>query len=149
MRIDRLTSKMQHAFADAQSMAVGQSHNELSPVHLLLALLDQQGSPLTPLIKQSGSDAARVRVELKKLLEQLPTVSQYDGNVQVSQSLGRLLNLADRDSQQRGDQYISSELVLLSAMELGDATSKALEAAGLDKKRLAVAIENLRGGEAV
>lgn len=149
MRIDRLTSKMQHAFADAQSMAVGQSHNELAPVHLLLALLDQQGSPLTPLIKQSGSDSARVRAELKKLLEQLPTVSQYDGNVQVSQSLGRLLNLADRDSQQRGDQYISSELVLLSALELGDATSKALEAAGLDKKRLVVAIENLRGGEAV
>ncbi|SFX75995.1 ATP-dependent chaperone ClpB [Marinospirillum alkaliphilum] len=149
MRIDRLTSKMQHAFADAQSMAVGQSHNELAPVHLLLALLDQQGSPLTPLIKQAGSDSSRVRSELKKLLEQLPTVSQYDGNVQVSQALGRLLNLADRDSQQRGDQYISSELVLLAAMELNDNTSKALETAGLNKKRLQSAIEQIRGGQAV
>lgn len=149
MRIDRLTSKMQTAFADAQSMAVGQSHNEIAPVHLLLALLDQQGSPLTPLIKQAGSDASRVRSELKKLLEQLATIGQHDGNVGVSQALGRLLNLADRDSQQRGDQYISSELVLLAALELKDDTSKALEAAGLDKQRLEVAVENLRGGEKV
>ena len=149
MRIDRLTSKMQTAFADAQSMAVGQSHNEIAPVHLLLALLDQQGSPLTPLIKQAGSDASRVRSELKKLLEQLATIGQHDGNVGVSQALGRLLNLADRDSQQRGDQYISSELVLLAALDLKDDTSKALEAAGLDKQRLEVAVENLRGGEKV
>lgn len=149
MRIDRLTSKMQNAFADAQSMAVGQSHNEIAPVHLLLALLDQQGSPLTPLIKQAGSDAGRVRSELKKLLEQLATIGQPDGNVQVSQALGRLLNLADRDSQQRGDQYISSELVLLAALDLKDDTSKALEAASLNKKRLEVAVENLRGGEKV
>jgi len=149
MRIDRLTSKMQNAFADAQSMAVGQSHNEIAPVHLLLALLDQQGSPLTPLIKQSGSDASRVRNELKKLLEQLATMGQHDGNVGVSQALGRLLNLADRDSQQRGDQYISSELVLLAALDLKDDTSKALESAGLNKKRLEAAVENLRGGEQV
>lgn len=149
MRIDRLTSKMQNAFADAQSLAVGQSHNELAPVHLLLALLDQQGNPLSPLIKQAGSDAVRVRSELKKQLAQLPTVSHYDGNVQVSQTLGRLLNLADRDAQQRGDQYISSELVLLAALELQDDTSRALEQAGLNKKRLEVAIDQVRGGEAV
>lgn len=149
MRIDRLTSKMQTAFADAQSMAVGQSHNEIAPAHLLLALLDQQGSPLTPLVKQAGSDAARVRNELKKLLEQLATMGQHDGNVGVSQALGRLLNLADRDSQQRGDQYISSELVLLAALDLKDDTSKALETAGLNKKRLEAAVENLRGGEKV
>lgn len=149
MRIDRLTSKMQNAFADAQSLAVGQSHNELAPVHLLLALLDQQGNPLSPLIKQAGSDATRVRSELKKQLAQLPTVSHYDGNVQVSQTLGRLLNLADRDAQQRGDQYISSELVLLAALELQDDTSRALEQAGLNKKRLEVAIDQVRGGEAV
>ncbi|GLR63975.1 ATP-dependent chaperone ClpB [Marinospirillum insulare] len=149
MRIDRLTSKMQNAFADAQSMAVGQSHNEIAPVHLLLALLDQQGSPLTPLIKQAGSDASRVRSELKKLLDQLATMGQHDGNVGVSQALGRLLNLADRDSQQRGDQYISSELVLLAALDLKDDTSKALEAAGLNKQRLETAVENLRGGEKV
>lgn len=149
MRIDRLTSKMQTAFADAQSMAVGQSHNEIAPAHLLLALLDQQGSPLTPLVKQAGSDATRVRNELKKLLEQLATMGQHDGNVGVSQALGRLLNLADRDSQQRGDQYISSELVLLAALDLKDDTSKALETAGLNKKRLEIAVENLRGGEKV
>ncbi len=149
MRIDRLTSKMQNAFADAQSMAVGQNHNEIAPTHLLLALLDQQGSPLTPLLKQAGSDAGRVRNELRKLLEQLATMGQPDGNVGVSQALGRLLNLADRDSQQRGDQYISSELVLLAALELKDDTSKALEAAGLNKQRLEVAVENLRGGEKV
>jgi ATP-dependent Clp protease ATP-binding subunit ClpB len=130
-------------------MAVGQSHNEIAPTHLLLALLDQQGSSLKPLAKQAGSDPARIRQELKKVLEGLATVSQHDGNVQGSQSLGRLLNLADRDSQQRGDQYISSELVLLAALELGDETTKALEKAGLNKKRLEAAIEQLRGGEAV
>ncbi|MDR9469107.1 ATP-dependent chaperone ClpB [Marinospirillum sp.] len=149
MRIDRLTSKMQTAFADAQSMAVGQSHNEIAPAHLLLALLDQQGSSLKPLIKQAGSDPGKIRNELNRVLESLPTMSQHDGNVQGSQSLGRLLNLADRDSQQRGDQYISSELVLLAALELGDETAKSLEKAGLNKKRLEAAIEQLRGGEAV
>ncbi|SFC50671.1 ATP-dependent Clp protease ATP-binding subunit ClpB [Marinospirillum celere] len=149
MRIDRLTSKMQNAFADAQSMAVGQSHNEIAPVHLLLSLLDQQGGSLKPLIKQAGSDPSRVRQELKQVLESLATVSQHDGNIQVSQSLGRLLNLADRDCQQRGDQYISSELVLLAALELADATAKALEKAGLKKDRVQAAIEQIRGGEAV
>ncbi|WP_114417939.1 ATP-dependent chaperone ClpB [Marinospirillum perlucidum] len=149
MRIDRLTSKMQNAFADAQSMAVGQNHNEISPIHLLLALLDQQGSSLKPLIKQAGSDPAKLRNELNKALDSLPSVSQHDGNVQVSQSMGRLLNLADRDAQQRGDQYISSELVLLAAMDLGDATAKALNTAGLKKERLEAAIDQVRGGEAV
>lgn len=150
MRIDRLTSKLQNAFADAQSMAVGRSHNELAPAHLLLALLEQEDSPLKPLIRQAGGDAGRLRGSLDEVLNRLPTVSgQYDGNVQLSQALGRLLNLADRESQKRGDQYIASELVLLCALELKDDTSKAIEQAGLTQPKLEKAIEQVRGGEKV
>lgn len=150
MRIDRLTSKLQNAFADAQSMAVGRSHNELAPAHLLLALLEQDDSPLKPLIRQAGGDAGRLRGSLDEVLNRLPTVSgQYDGNVQLSQGLGRLLNLADRESQKRGDQYIASELVLLCALELKDDTSKAIEQAGLTQPKLEKAIEQVRGGQKV
>lgn len=149
MRIDRLTSKMQAAFADAQSMAVGQSHSELAPVHLLLALLSQQGSSLPQLVKQAGSDANRVRQALTQLLDQQATIKDYDGNVGVSPALGRLLNLADRDAQQRGDEFISSELIALAALNLKDETSKALEKAGVNQARFEAAVTNLRGGERV
>lgn len=149
MRIDRLTSKMQQAFADAQSLAVGQSHNEIAPVHLLISLINQQGSPLNSLIQQSGSNSSKVTAELNKLLERQAQMGDYSGDVGVSPALGRLLNLADRASQQRGDKYISSEIIFLAALDLKDDTSKALESAGINKQLATQAVENLRAGEQV
>lgn len=149
MRIDRLTSKLQAALADAQSLAVGHDHNLLEPTHLLLTLLDQEGSSLGPLVTQTGGDLRRLRSALDEHLQSLPKLQRHDGNVQMSPELARLLNLADREAQQRGDQYISSELVLLAACDLQGDIGKILQGAHLDRLALQQAITQLRAGSSV
>ncbi|SEI87832.1 ATP-dependent Clp protease ATP-binding subunit ClpB [Allopseudospirillum japonicum] len=149
MRIDRLTSKLQAALADAQSLAVGHDHNRLEPTHLLLALLDQEGSSLGPLVAQTGGDLRRLRSALDEHLQSLPKLQRHDGNVQMSPELARLLNLADREAQQRGDQYISSELVLLAACSLQGDIGKILQGAHVDQLALQQAITQLRAGNSV
>ncbi|RKQ95833.1 ATP-dependent Clp protease ATP-binding subunit ClpB [Kushneria sinocarnis] len=149
MRIDRLTSKLQNALSEAQSLAVGRSHNELQPGHLLLALLDSSDSGMRSLIRKAGGDAARVREGLVSHLDSLPTVKNFDGNVAMGQDLGRLFNFADREAQSRGDQYVATELVLLAALEMNHAVTKVLTAAGLNREGMRQAIDELRGGESV
>ena len=149
MRIDKLTSKLQNALADAQSLAVGRGHNEIHPQHLLLALLEDRDGGLKALVNKAGGDATSLMSGLKRQLDDLPTVSQFDGNVAPSQALGKLLNLADREAQKRGDQYIASELALLAALELGGDLGKLFTSSGIKKPALTSAIDALRGGEAV
>ena len=149
MRIDRLTSKLQLALSDAQSVAVGHDHPAIEPVHLLQALLEQQGGSLKPLLMQVGFDVAGLRQALSKELDQLPKIQNPTGDVNLSQDLARLLNQADRLSQQKGDQFISSELVLLAALDENTKLGKLLLAQGVSKKALENAVNNLRGGEAV
>ncbi|MCM2132225.1 ATP-dependent chaperone ClpB [Larsenimonas rhizosphaerae] len=149
MRMDRLTSKLQNALADAQSLAVGHGHNELAPVHLLLSLFDAGDSGFKSLIQKAGGNPGQLRAALSEQLESLPTVSNFDGNVGMGQALGQLLNLADREAQQRGDQYVASELVLVAALEMNHAVSKLLKQAGLSAKSVRTAIDQLRGGEKV
>nr|WP_299380645.1 ATP-dependent chaperone ClpB [uncultured Halomonas sp.] len=149
MRIDRMTSKLQSALAEAQSLAVGQGHNQLDPGHLMSALLDAQDSGIKGLIQKSGSDVAKLRSGLSDYLDNLPVVGQFDGNVNMSQDLARLFNLADREAQTRGDQYIASELVVLAALEMNHGITRVLSQAGLTKKAVVAAIDSLRGGAKV
>ncbi|WP_407312379.1 ATP-dependent chaperone ClpB [Pseudomonas sp. nanlin1] len=149
MRIDRLTSKLQLALSDSQSLAVGLDHPAIEPAHLLQALLDQQGGSIKPLLMQVGFDVASLRKELTKELDRLPKIQNPTGDVNMSQELARLLNQADRLAQQKGDQFISSELVLLAAMDENSKLSKLLLGQGVSKKALENAISNLRGGAAV
>ena len=149
MRIDRLTSKLQLALSDAQSVAVGLDHPAIEPQHLMQALLDQQGGSIKPLLMQVGFDVNNLRQALTKELDQLPKIQNPTGDVNLSQDLARLLNQADRLSQQKGDQFISSELVLLAAMDENTKLGKLLLAQGVSKKALENAIVNLRGGQAV
>jgi len=149
MRIDRMTSKLQNALAEAQSLAVGRSHNQLDPGHVLAALLDAGDSGIKGLVQKAGGDVAKLRDGLAEYLDGLPSVGQFDGNVTMSQDLARLFNLADREAQARGDQYIASELVLLAALEMNQRITKVLTQAGLSKKALVAAIDSLRGGQAV
>ncbi|MDY7561904.1 ATP-dependent chaperone ClpB [Pseudomonas sp. 10B1] len=149
MRIDRLTSKLQLALSDAQSLAVGLDHPAIEPAHLMQALLEQQGGTLKPLLMQVGFDVNSFRKELSKELDHLPKIQNPTGDVNMSQDLARLLNQADRLAQQKSDQFISSELVLLAAMEDNSKLGKLLLAQGVSKKALENAITNLRGGEAV
>ena len=149
MRIDRLTSKLQLALSDAQSLAVGMDHPAIEPLHLLQALLEQQGGSIRPLLLQVGFDINGLRQALAKELDQLPKIQNPTGDVNLSQDLARLLNQADRLAQQKGDQFISSELVLLAGMDENTRLGKLLLGQGVTKKALENAIANLRGGEAV
>ena len=149
MRIDRLTSTLQVALSDAQSMAVGRDHNQIDPLHLMLALIEQQQGSVRPLLMQVGFDVNGLRQELGKAIDELPTISNPTGDINVSQDLARLLNKADALAQKRGDQFISSELVLLAAMDQNTRLGKLLLAQGVSAKALETAIDNLRGGETV
>ncbi len=149
MRMDKLTSRFQQALADAQSLAVGRDNTIIEPAHLLLALLDQQGGGARPLLAQAGVNVPLLRERLAEALDKLPKVSGQAGNVQVGNDLARLLNVADKLAQQRGDGYIASELFLLAALEDSGEAGRALKAAGADKAKLEAAIDKLRGGEKV
>ncbi|MCE3028788.1 ATP-dependent chaperone ClpB [Salinicola sp. DM10] len=149
MRMDRMTTKLQNALAEAQSLAVGRGHNQLDPGHLLMALLEMRDSGVKGLVQKAGGDVSRLREGLTSYLDKLPEVGQFDGNVSMSQDLGRLFNLADREAQSRGDHYIAIELVLLAALDLKGGVAKVLTQAGLERKRLATAISEVRGGAQV
>ena len=149
MRIDRLTSKLQLALSDAQSIALGMDHAAIEPLHLMQALLDQQGGSIKPLLMQVGFDVNGLRGALSNELDTLPKLQNPTGDMNVSQDLGRLLNQADRLATQKGDQFISSELVLLAALDDSTKLGKLLLAQGVSKKALENAINNLRGGESV
>ncbi|WP_295473134.1 ATP-dependent chaperone ClpB [uncultured Pseudomonas sp.] len=149
MRIDRLTSKLQLALSDAQSLAVGFDHPAIEPVHLFQALLEQQGGSIKPLLMQVGFDINSLRKELGKELDALPKIQNPTGDVNLSQDMARLLNQADRLAQQKGDQFISSELVLLAALDENTKIGKLLLGQGVSKKALENAVNNLRGGNAV
>jgi len=149
MRMDKLTTRFQQALADAQSLAVGRDHNFIEPVHLLVALLDQQGGGARPLLAQAGVNVPVLRERLGEALERPPKVSGQAGNVAVGNDLARLLNVTDKLAQQRGDAYIASELFLLAALEDGGEAGRALKAAGASRERLEAAIDAMRGGEKV
>jgi ATP-dependent Clp protease ATP-binding subunit ClpB len=149
MRMDKLTSRFQQALADAQSLAVGRDHNLIEPVHLLAALIDQQGGSTKPMLAQAGVNVATLRARLGELLDKLPTVKGQEGNITIGNDLGRLLNVTDKLAQQRGDAYIASELFVLACAEDKGEVGRALKDAGANKARLEAAIDALRGGEKV
>jgi ATP-dependent Clp protease ATP-binding subunit ClpB len=150
MRMDKLTSRFQQALSDAQSLAVGRDHNLIEPAHVLLALLDQQGGGTRPLLQQAGVNVAALRQRLGEALDKLPKVTGQAGAVSVGNDLSRLLNVADKLAQQRGDAFVASELFVLAALEDGRSeTGKALRDSGADKAKLEAAVEAMRGGEKV
>ncbi len=149
MRLDKLTSKFQVALADAQSLAVGRDHQYIEPVHLMLALLDQEGGSVHPLLAKAGTNLNRLRSTLDAVLGRLPTVQGGGGDVHVSGDLNRLLNFTDKLAQKRKDQFISSELFLLAAMDDKDKLGDALRDAGATRAGIEKAIEEMRGGQTV
>ena len=149
MRMDKLTSRFQQALADAQSLAVGRDNNMLEPAHVLAALLDQQGGSTGPLLTQAQVNVPALRQRVGEILDRLPRVSGEEGNINLGNDLNRVLNLTDKLAQQRGDQFIASELFVLALLEDRGEVGGALKAAGATKERLESAIDKLRGGEKV
>ncbi len=149
MRMDKLTAKFQLALADAQSLAVGRDHQFIEPVHLMVALLDQEGGTVRHLLGRADVNVNRLRSTLGDLLDRLPTVQGAAGDVHLGNALSRLLNQTDKLAQQRNDQYVSSELFVLAAVEDRGALGTALREAGASKGALEKAVEAVRGGQSV
>ncbi|EDP58547.1 ATP-dependent chaperone ClpB [Vibrio sp. AND4] len=149
MRLDRFTSKFQIAISDAQSLALGRDHQYIEPVHLMVALLDQNGSPIRPLLTMLDVDVSHLRSKLSEMLDRLPKVSGIGGDVQLSSSMGTLFNLCDKVAQKRQDSYISSEVFLLAAIEDRGPLGQLMKEIGLTEQKVSQAIEKIRGGQKV
>jgi len=149
MRMDKLTNQLQSALADAQSLAVGRDHQFIEPAHIFRALLDQSGSVARPLLQKAGADMGSLSAAIDRALAQLPSVTGSAGDVHISQDSSRLLNRADKLSQERKDTYLSSELVLLAMMDKSCPVARFLTEAGVDQIGLQRAIDEVRGGEGV
>ncbi|MEK9626642.1 MAG: ATP-dependent chaperone ClpB [Gammaproteobacteria bacterium] len=149
MRMDKLTTKFQLALADAQSLALGRDHQFIEPAHLMVALLDQEGGSVRSLLTRSGANTQALRSRLGEIIDGLPKVEGTGGDVQISADLARALNLSDKLAQKRGDQFISSELFILAALQDGNKLAETLRAAGVVKGAVEKAIDDMRGGEAV
>jgi ATP-dependent Clp protease ATP-binding subunit ClpB len=149
MRQDKLTTKLQEALADAQSLAVGNDNQYIETVHLLVALLNQDDGSARSLLQRAGVNVGALSNALKASLERQPKVTGTGGNVQVGRDLMGLLNLADREAQKRGDGFVSSEMILLALLEDKSDAGRLARENGLAKKSLESAIQAVRGGESV
>jgi len=149
MRMDKLTSKFQQSLSDAQSLAVGKDQQFIEPFHVMLALLDQEGGSIKPLLIQTAVNVSAMRADIVQEIDKLATVSGTGGDVQLSNDLSRMLNLTDKFAQQRQDNFISSELFLLAACDAKGALKTLLDKYGVNKKAIEQAIDKMRGGQSV
>lgn len=149
MRMDKFTTMFQTALANAQSLAVGRDHQYIEPVHVMKVLLEQEHGTVVPLLQQTGINMAVLADEVGKAIETLPQVQGTAGEVHVSRELAPILTLMDKYAQKNSDQYISSELFILAAMEAKGKLGDILKKAGADKKKIEKGIKNMRGGERI
>lgn len=149
MRPDKLTSKLQLALAEAQSLAVGRDHQYIEPLHLAHALLNQESGTLPHVLSSAGINLNQLTSEIIKALDALPTVSGSAGDVHISRDLERLLNIMDKTSQDRGDDYIASELIAIAALEDKGKLGEIFKRCSADKTKINQAIDSIRGGEKV
>ncbi|UVK77500.1 MAG: ClpB chaperone [Sodalis sp. Fse] len=149
MRLNRFTNKYQLALADAQSMALGRDNQFIEPLHVMLALLKQEGGTVRPLLQSIGVNIPQFISTIEQACERLPQVEGTDGDVQPSQDLLRVLNLCDRLAQKRTDNFISSELFILASLESRGVLADLLKSSGVTKASVTQAIEQMRGGEQV
>src|SRR2546425_9341731 len=149
MRFEKFTTKLQEALAEAQSAALGQDHQYIEPQHLLAALINQEDGGVAALVAKAGGNPNVLRKNLSDAIARLPKVQGTPGEVMLSRELTQLLNVADKEAQKRGDQYIASELFLLACAADKGETGRLLKQAGVSRTALEKAIEQVRGGENV
>ena len=149
MRLDRFTQSFQESIADAQSLALGKDHQFIEPIHLMMALINQNGNSVIALLKSAGINVLSLRQKLDEALNSLAQVEDSAGDVQLSASSGRILNLCDKHAQKMSDKYISSEMFILAAIEDKGTLGKILTDLGANQQRIKSAIEHVRGGQKV
>ena len=149
MRLDKFTTKFQSAISDAQSLALGRDHQYIEPEHIATALLNQQGGSVRTILQKAGVNLNALRSGLAQALEKIPRVQGAGGDVQLGRDTIACLNLTDKMAQQNKDQFISSELFLLAALETKSRLADLLVSVGVTKKALQEAIDTVRAGQNV
>ena len=143
--IDKFTTQFQTALTEAQSIAVGNQHQFIEPIHILVALVDESKH----LLQLANIDAQRLKQGALEQVKRLAQVSGVAGDVQLSQKSAQLLNMMDKLAQENGDTYIASELFFIALLEMQDVAAKLLTQAGAQAETLKQAIQQIRGGETV
>lgn len=146
MRFEKFTQKLQSAISEAQSLALGRDHTGIDPVHLLAVLLQDESN--LSICQQAGASIPALKNGVAKALDNQATISEPTGDVNLNPNSVKILNLADRQAQKEGDDFIATEWVLLALAEQGD-TKKIFENAGVTATKLKAVIEKLRGDETV
>ena len=149
MRQDKFTERFKQGLGEAQSLALGRDHQIIEPAHVLLALIDQQGGTVKPLLVKAGGNLQRLRGDIGAALDKLPKVEGVPGEIHISNDLQRLLNVTDKLAQTRGDQFIASELFVLAAFEDKALLARLMKDAGFSRASVDKAVEDIRGGERV
>jgi ATP-dependent Clp protease ATP-binding subunit ClpB len=149
MRLDSFTSKFQLALSEAQSLALGRDHQYIEPVLLMTALLNQQGGSVRPLFGQANINVNSLRSALSEAVDKLPRVEGTGGEVQLGKSTVVLLNLSDKIAQKRNDDYITSEVFVLAALQDKGSLGELLKQSGASQEKIEKAIEKMRGGQKV
>ena len=149
MRFDKLTTPFQSAIQDAQSLALGNDNAYIEPVHLLAALINQEGGSARPILQKAGARLPSLVAGLQTAMNRLPKVEGTGGEIQPSKELVNLFNLTDKEASKRGDQFIASELFLLAAVDDKGEAGRLLKDNGATRKALEAAIQEVRGGEGV
>jgi len=149
MRLDKLTTQFQQALGEAQSLALANDHQYIDPVHLLLAVIAQPDGSGRALLERAGVRVPSLKTALEGALKRLPQVSGTGGEVQVGRELVNLLNLSDKESMKRGDQFIATEMFLLALADDKGEAGRAAREAGLTRAAIEAAIDAVRGGQSV
>ncbi|MGP4970755.1 ATP-dependent chaperone ClpB [Psychrobacter aquimaris] len=146
MRFEKFTQKLQSAIQEAQSLALGRDHTGIDPVHLLAVLLQDESN--LSICQQAGASIPALKNGVAKALDNQATISEPTGDVNLNPNSVKILNLADRQAQKEGDDFIATEWVMLALAEQGE-TKKIFESAGVTASKLKTVIEQLRGDETV
>ncbi|MGP5057879.1 ATP-dependent chaperone ClpB [Psychrobacter celer] len=146
MRFEKFTQKLQSAIQEAQSLALGRDNTGIDPVHLLAVLLQDESN--IAICQQAGASIPALKNGVAKALDNQATISEPTGDVNLNPNSVKILNLADRQAQKAGDEFIATEWVLLALAEQGE-TKKIFENAGVTASQLKAVIEKLRGDETV
>ena len=149
MRLDKLTSKFQMALADAQSLAVGRDHPFIESAHLLLAMVEQDGGSVRPLLAKAGVNISVLENRLDAILDRMPQQKGTPGEVHIGNDLTRVLNVTDKLAQQRKDEFVAGELFVLACLDDKGPAGDALKEAGATRAAIEHAIDELRGGARV
>lgn len=146
MNPEKFSGKLLSALSDAQSIAAGKDHSQLAPIHLLQALIQQEGGIAKSLLMQMGFDLAKLEAQVAEQIDALAKLSDPTGDIKTSPELVRIINLADKETQKRQLKLINSEIILLTMFNSSDVVGKILSSHGVSQKAFTNAIDNMQQG---